>query len=82
MDDVGFEIGGAAVLGDDVLAELLHLLLGEVCVGKDVLDFYETVVQLLVGIPDVFADGEAAAEAERREHRGGEVLALRRFAPV
>ena len=48
LDDLGFEIGGGTSLGDDVRAEDLHLLLGEVCVGKDCLDFYQAGVELLV----------------------------------
>ena len=80
--DLRFEIIGGAALGDDVLAEDGHLFVGEVCVSKNVLYLYETFVQLLETIPEMFADGEAAAEVEEREHRGGEVLALGRFAPV
>ena len=75
-DDLGFKSGGSSPLGDDVGAEDLHLLLGEVCVGKNVLYLYETFAQLLVRVPDVVADGEAAAEVQEREHGGGEVLAL------
>ena len=82
MDDLGFEIVGGAALGDDVLSEDLHLFVGEVCVGKNVLYLYETFVQLLVTIPEMFADGEAAAEVEEREHRGGEVLAWFALLPV
>ena len=81
-DDLGFKSSGGAVLGDDVGAEDLHLLLGEVCVGKNVLYLYETFAQLLVRVPDVVTDGEAAAEVQEREHGGGEVLTLGRFAPV
>ena len=81
-DDLGFKSGGSSPLGDDVGAEDLHLLLGEVCVGKNVLYLYETFAQLLVRIPDMFADGEAAAEVQEWEHRGGEILTMRGFAPV
>lgn len=81
-DDLGFESCGGTSLGDDVGAEDLYLLLGEVCVSKNVLNLYETFAQLLITVPDVVADGEAAAEVQEREHRDGEVLALGRFAPV
>ena len=71
MDDLGFEIGGGTSLGDDVRAEDLHLRLREVGVSKHVLYLYETFVQLLVGVPDMLTDGEAATEIQEREHRGG-----------
>ncbi len=44
MDDMGFKIVGGALLGDGVLAEDLHLFLGEICVGEDVLDFNQARV--------------------------------------
>ena len=46
--DLGFERIGGTALGNDVGAEDLHLLLGEVGVCKNVLYLYETFVQLLV----------------------------------
>lgn len=48
VNDLGFEIGSGALLGDDVLAEDGHLFVGEVCVSKNVLYLYETFAQLLV----------------------------------
>lgn len=61
-DDLGFEIVSSTALGDDVLSEYGHLFVGEVCISKNVLNFYEMFVQLLVAVPDMFTDGEAAAE--------------------
>ena len=75
VNDLGFEIAGGAAPGDDVLAEYLHLLFREVSVGKNVLYLYETFVQLLVTIPDMFSDGESATDVQEREHGGGEVFA-------
>ena len=75
-DDLGFEVRSGASLGDDVGAEDLHLGMGEVGVCQNGFNLYETFAQLLVRVPDVVADGETAAEAQEREHRGGEVLAL------
>ena len=75
-DDLGFEIGGGTSLGDDVGAEDLHLGMGEVGVCENGFNLYETFAQLLVRVPDVVTDGEAAAEVQEWEHRGGEVLAL------
>ena len=60
-DDLGLEIGGGTALSDDVGAEDLHLRLGKVCVGQYGFYLYEAFVQLLVGVPDMFADSEAAA---------------------
>jgi len=65
-----------------VTTEYLHLLLGEVCIGKNVLNLYEMFAQLLVAVPDMVADGQATTEVQEREYRGGEVLALGSFAPV
>ncbi len=63
VNDLGFERGGAASLGDDVLTKDGHLFVGEVCISKNVLYLYESFAQLLVRVPDMFTDGEAAAEA-------------------
>lgn len=63
-------------------AEDLHLLVREVCVGKNGLNLYKTFAQLLVGVPDMFADGETAAEAQEREHCGGEVFTWFALLPV
>ena len=75
-DDLGFEVGSGAALSDNVGTEDVHLLMREVCVGKDGLDFDKTFAELLVTIPEMGMDGEATAEVQEREHRGGEVLAL------
>lgn len=81
-DDLGFEVRSGAPLSDDVGAEDFHLGMGEVGVCENGFNLYETFAQLLVRVPDVVANGEAAAEVQEREHGGGEVLALGRFAPV
>ena len=82
MDDLGFEIVSSTALGDDVVTEDGHLFVGEVCVSKNVLYLYETFVQLLVRVPDMLTDSEAAAEIQKREHRGGEVFAWVALLPV
>ena len=81
-DDLGFEVRSGAALSDDVGAEDFHLGMGEVGVGQNGFNLYETFAQLLVAVPDMVANGEAAAEVHEWEHRGGEILALGRFAPV
>ena len=75
-DDLGFKFRCGSTLSDDVGAEDFHLGMGEVGVCKNGFNLYETFAQLLVRVPKMFADGEAAAEVQEREHGSGEVLAL------
>ena len=63
-DDPLFDRFAGAVLCDDLRTEYLHLFLGEVSISQNVLDFYKTVMQLLVAVPDMFPYGEAATEVQ------------------
>ena len=62
--DLFFDRFAGAVLCDDLRTEYLHLFLGEVSICENVLDFYETVMQLLIAVPDMFPYGEAATEVQ------------------
>ena len=63
-DDLFFDRFTGAILDYDLRTEYLHLFLGEVSISQNVLDFYETVMQLLIAVPDMFPYGEAAAEVQ------------------
>ena len=59
-DDLFFDRFAGAILDYDLRTEYLHLFLGEVCVCENVLNLYETFMQLLVAVPDMLPYGEAA----------------------
>ena len=80
--DLFFDRFTGAILDYDLRTEYLHLFLGEVSISQNVLDFYETVMQLLVAVPDMFPYGEPTAEVQQREHCGTKVFTLGTLLPV